>query len=205
MRSTRRAVNMVLASWVISALFASPTMLYVIVQNVCIIFQEGGEIVKRIPKCLRDCDNCSIALYAMDLIQFVIALIVNIVLYSLIVRKVTKTRIPNEDIRLRNNVRKMVHSRCYSVATMLIVNGVVFFVCLIPFTIVNINNLFSYYFGWFKWNETIVTSLVWIGRVLFLLNSTLNPLIYNTTNPDIDWPLSWHLGQVILGAALQLA
>ena len=46
MRSTRRAVNMVLASWVISALFASPTMLYV-----CIIFQEGGEIVKRIPKC----------------------------------------------------------------------------------------------------------------------------------------------------------
>ena len=49
------------------------------------------------------------ALYAMDLIQFVIALIVNLVLYSLTVRKVTKTRIPNEDIRLRNNVRKMVH------------------------------------------------------------------------------------------------
>ena len=177
MGSTRRAVNMVLASWLISALFASPTMLHAMVQKICIIFQEGSEIMERIPKCFRDCDNCNIALYATDLIEFVIALIVNIVLYGFVVRKVTKTRIPNGDIRLRKDVKKVVHSRRNSIAT------IAFFVCLIPFTIVNINNLFGYYFGWFEWNKTIVTSLVWIGRVFFLLNSTLNPLIYNATNP----------------------
>ena len=182
MRSTRRAVNMVLASWVISALFASPAMPHAMVEKVCVILQEGGEIIMRIPKCLRDCRNCSIALYATDMIQFVIALIVNIVLYSFIVRKVTKTRIPKEDIELRKNVKKVVHSRRNSVATMLIVNGIVFFICLMPFTIVNVNNLFGWYFGWFEWNETLQNSLIWVGRVLFLLNSSLNPLIYNATN-----------------------
>ena len=183
MRSTRRAVNMVLASWVVSALFASPTMPHAMVEKVCVILQEGGEIIMRIPKCFRDCRNCSIAVYATDIIQFVIALIVNIVLYSFIVRKVTKTRIPKEDIELRNNVKKVVHSRRNSVATMLIANGIVFFICLMPFTIVNVNSLFGWYFGWFEWNETLENSLIWVGRVLFLLNSALNPLIYNATNP----------------------
>ena len=183
MRSTRRAVYMVLASWFISALFASPTMPHAMVEKVCVISQEDGEIISSFRNCLRDCVNCSTTLYATDLVQFVIALVVNIVLYSFIVRKLNKTTIPNEDLELRNTIKKVVHSRRNSVATMLIVNGIVFFVCLMPFSIANVYSLFGWYLGWLEWNETIKNPLKWIGRVLFLLNSALNPFIYNATNP----------------------
>ena len=170
---------LVLASWLISAFLASSTTPHGTVKIVCSISPNGGEIIDRIPKCFRDCKNCSIALYATDWLQFVIVLIVNIVLYSFITRKVTKIISPNGDIDLKKRVKKVVHG----VVTMLIiVNGIVFFVCLTPFSIVNTNNLFGRYFGWFEWNQTIVTSLVWIWRILFLLNSVLNPLIYNATN-----------------------
>ena len=38
-------------------------------------------------------------------------------------------------------------------------------------------------FGWFELSSTILLPLAWIGRVLFLLNLALNPLIYNASNP----------------------
>ena len=182
MRSTRRTMHLVLASWLISALLASPTTPRVIVQKVCVISAEDGEIIERIQNCVWNCKSCTIVLYATDLIQFLIALIVNIVLYSLIVRKIVKTACPNEDIELRN-YKVVVHSRrCSSVAKMLIVNGIVFFICLTPFSVNNVDSLGNY-FGWFKSSGVMQTTVAWIGRVLFLLNSTLNPLIYNATNP----------------------
>ena len=183
-RSKRRTVHLVLASWFISALFASPIAPHVMVKKVCVISPDSNEILQRIPSCAWNCKSCSVVLYATDLIQFVTALIVNIVLYSLIVRKVSKTAIPNEDIELRNNsVNEGVHSqRRNSVARMLIVNCIVFFICLLPFSINNVDNI-GYHFGWFKSSDIMQTTVAWIGRVLCLLNSTLNSLIYNATNP----------------------
>ena len=90
MRSTQRSVYLTLSSWIIAALFASPTAVGIVV-NICIFTSEGGEIIEQKSICYDDCYYCIIVLYATDVIQFVIALIVNIVLYSLIIRKVGKS------------------------------------------------------------------------------------------------------------------
>ena len=176
MRSTKRSVHLALASWMIAVLFASPTI-GAMVENICVITSEGGVIIEQILICY-DCYYCSIVLYATDFIQFVIALTVNIALYSLIIRRVGKSLFAEADGPEKTKSKR----RCNSVAKMLIVNGIVFFVCLTPFSIVNVHSL-GYYFGWFELNYTVISILAWIGRVLFLLNSALNPLIYNVTNP----------------------
>ena len=185
MRSTRRNMCFVIASWLISALFASPTVPRMMVKIVCLISPDRSEIIERIPNCVRNCENCSIVVYATDVIQFVIAFIINTALYSLIIRKVTRAKIPNDDIEMRNRsieaLHKAVHSKRYhSVAKMLVLNGIVFFICLMPFSIHNVDSL-AYYFGWFKLGDVMQT-VSWIGRFLYLLNSALNPLIYNATN-----------------------
>ena len=152
MRSTRRSVYLVIASWMIAVLFASPTI-GAMVENICVMnASEGGVIIEQILICYY-CYYCSIVLCATDFIPFVIVLIVNIVLYSLIVRRVGKSFFSETDGLERTKSKK----RRNSVAKMLIVNGIVFFVCLTPFSI--------------------------FGLVLFLLNSALNPLIDSVTNP----------------------
>ena len=176
MRSTRRSVYLTLTSWIISVLFAIPTAATMF-QIVCIISADDSEITEQISICY-DCEYCSIVLYATDFIQFVIALTVNIVLYSLIIRRVGKSLFAEADGPEKTKSKR----RRNSVAKMLIVNGIVFFVCLTPFSIVNVDGLGDY-FGWFKLSSTILSPLAWIGRVFFLLNSALNPLIYNATNP----------------------
>ena len=184
-RSTRRTVYLVLASWLVSALFASPIIPHAIrVKQNCVISLDTHEILERIPVCVWECESCKIVLYSTDLIQFLAALIVNIVLYSLIVRQLTKTAILNEGMELRsNNVKEGGHSRRRNtVARMLVVHCIVFFTCLMPFSVNNVDNL-AYYFGWFKTSDIMETTVAWIARVLFLLNSTLNSLIYNATNP----------------------
>ena len=179
MRSTKRSVYLALASWMIAVLFASPTIGAIMTENICVITSEGGVIIEQIVICY-DCEYCliDIVIYATHFIQFVIALTVNIVLYSLIIRRVGKFLFTEADCPEEVKSKK----RRNSVAKMLIVNGIVFFVCLTPISIVNVERL-GYYFGWFELSSTISLPLAWIGRVLSLLNFALNPLIYNATNP----------------------
>ena len=150
MKSTRRAVYLVLASWLISVLFSSPTIPNVMVKIVCIT--SSDEFIARFPVCVWDCKYCNVVLIATDLIQFVTALIMNSVLYSLIVRKVGKSPFadagsPSDNLQ-RAALKKIMHQRRNSVAKMLVVNGIVFFVCLTPFGIFNVNRIGNH-FGWF--------------------------------------------------------
>ena len=172
-----RAFRMVVATWLISILFASPTIPKWTIQAICIISSDGMEITEQIPGCSHSCISCKVILYSTDLLQFVIALIISITLYSLIVRSLTQSTGLHE---LQRNTT--AHPMRNTVARMLIVNTTVFFICLTPFTIINIGNI-GYVMEWFKWHDSTHVSLGWVARVLSLLNSALNPLIYNATNP----------------------
>ena len=178
-----RAFCMVGATWFISILFAIPTIpIQWRVKTVCIISSHnGGEIIHRISKCFQGCRSCRTILYATDILQFVIALFINIILYTLIVRSLTKSKVPHE---LQNNkpTTNSAHSKRNTVARMLIVNSTVFFICLTPFAIINIGNL-GYVWKWYEWNESTHLTLAWVARVFSSLNSALNPLLYNATNP----------------------
>ena len=173
--SKRRAIRLAVFSWFVSLLFASIQLPGTSTKTTCIV--PYSVITHRISVCVYNCEWCQKTVFGTDLIQFIIALFLNIVLYSLIVRKLTKsTFIGVSELHISTSVRKRTETR-NSVAKMLIVNGIVFFVCLTPFSIINLNSL-----GWIKLNVKLENPFIWIGRVMFLLNSALNPLIYNAAN-----------------------
>ena len=178
--SKRRAICLAIFSWFVSLPFATIILLGTSTPTTCIV--SSSVITHRISACDHDnnCEWCYTTVIATDLLQFVIALFLNIVFYSLIVRKLTKSTFNGvSKLHMSTSVRKRTETR-NSVAKMLIVNGIVFFVCLTPFSIVNIVNIYS-----IKLNDKLKpfsSPFVWIGRFMFLLNSALNPLIYNAAN-----------------------
>ena len=179
-KSTRRALRLVVVTWIISVLFAIPTIPKRYIQTICVFSSDiDDEIVELMPQCWHRCKSCIAVLYITDLLQFMIALIVSVVLYSLIVRRLTKSTKLHEVQRHKS--QRAAHPRRNTVARMLIVNTIIFFVCLTPFAIVNVYNL-RYVFNLSTSDSIIKLPLRWVGRVLFLFNSALNPIVYNATN-----------------------
>ena len=177
MRGKGRAIRAVCVIWFISLVFASLTVPYITVETLCLSSYSPFDdtINEQYSRCSRDCKKCDLAVYATDLLQFFIALFLNTVLFTLTVRGlVTESAGANA---LGGKQSKIRAAHRMSVAKMIIVNGIVFFLCLTPFSVVNLN-----YIGLFSINYKDTNTLAWIARVLFLLNSALNPLIYNATN-----------------------
>ena len=178
----QRAKRLVIGAWVISFLFSSLLIPFWRTYIVCVIQSDDGTITHRVPECKRMCDWCYKALYATDLIQFVIALIVNFILYTLIILRLTKSTFTNVDkLQKRNSQKRTIDTR-NSVARMLIINGVVFFVCLAPFSIYNIDYLVAVITDTVLLDYDAAWALGWVARVLFLLNSAVNPIIYTAAN-----------------------
>lgn len=65
---------------------------------------------------------------------------------------------------------------------MLIINAVVFFLCLVPFEVYRINYFSFLLRGVGFMSGPTATMLIEIGRVSSLLNATINPVIYNMTS-----------------------
>ena len=67
------------------------------------------------------------------------------------------------------------------IARMLILNGIVFFLCLLPFRFVQLNNISIIVLRGpiFAFDVDV---LAWVGRVTGLLNYAVNPFLYNVSN-----------------------
>ena len=187
MNGKQRAIYMICTAWLISALFASILIPYTTFKTICIFAPDDNDVMQRISNCFRNCPKCTLALHSTDLLQFVIAFTVNIILYSLTARTLIKstlnlksTAINGGSALQRKESKKRADFRI-SIVKMLIINGIVCFFCLMPFTVLNVHDIASF-FGWFPLNDDFIAVFSWIGRVLFLLNSALNPLLYNATN-----------------------
>ena len=66
---------------------------------------------------------------------------------------------------------------------MLGVNSAIFFMCLFPFKIIYIEGLVIHYGGPEFFSYEVYKSVAWIGRILTLINSAINPIVYSITNP----------------------
>ncbi len=111
-----------------------------------------------------------------DIIEFSIALFINVVVYINIVRELSKRQRPKG---------KSSASRSH-VARMLCINAFIFFLCLFP---IQLSNVAEIHYFITKTNEAFYgdaadSLILWIGRVAFLLNSSVNPIIYSISNPE---------------------
>ncbi len=171
--SKRRAFRITVGSWFAAAVFASFSTPISVVWF-CVVTPDGV-IEEYVPICSSYCDVCFTLVNITDLIQFVVSLIINIAMYTLILVEVNKSPMPSIQTNDRaNQVRN-------AVARMLMVNGVVFFICLFPYTIVNVYNI-GMSFGWITSTGNWIYVYRHLATILYLSNSALNPVIYNVTN-----------------------
>lgn len=173
----RKSLRKIFAAWCISGLFASLTIPYTNSRRVCIVASDG---VEQYSQCTRNCYQegnwCNMALYASDLAQYLFALIINVVLYGCIVRQTTKSSFFSLPLH-----EKRAHQMRILMMKMLMVNCFIFFICLLPFSIINLDAVCKC--DWFSWKDTFSITFVWTARILFLLNSALNSIVYVLVNP----------------------
>ena len=174
-----RAIRMVIIVWLVSIFFASFASPYKSA-TICAVSPNNTSVVTaEFVYCEFSCGWCAKALYLTDLIQFLVAMILNFVMYTLIVYHLSHSSIGSAEDSVQNE--RSIQTR-NTVAKMLIINGVLFFICLFPFSLLNMQNI-AEEFGFVAFSKTFVDYTHWIGRILFLINSVSNPFIYNATNP----------------------
>ncbi|XP_072032882.1 neuromedin-U receptor 2-like [Amphiura filiformis] len=177
--NNHRAIRMVIIIWIVSILFASLAAPYTSVVICAVSSNNIDLITAEFTYCEFSCDWCAGALYLTDLIQFIVAMILNSVMYGLIIYHLSKSSSALGDDSVQNERALQTRN---TVAKMLIINGILFFICLFPFSLLNMENI-AERFGFTVFNKSFVIYSSWIGRVLFLLNSVSNPFVYNATNP----------------------
>ena len=165
-------------TWVLLIIFVSIPISFVHVERTCVTWPQQEPFVS-FPAEIRRCQWARwsfVVIDTLDICFFTIALIINCLVYLRIVQELNKRKQPKG---------KSSEARSH-VARMLSINAIVFFACLFPIQLSSIaeiyqlvNNTSGHFYG------TVTDNiLLWIGRVAFLLNSTVNPIIYNAINPE---------------------
>ena len=104
-------------------------------------------------------------------IPFYIALILNIFMYAMIVRKISGLGANNSGTNESSNMRKQV-------ARILIANAVVFTLSQIPYRVISVNDAKKFISGADFFTAEQHEKALIIGRMFLILNSVINPFIY---------------------------
>ncbi len=176
-------VKMVSGAWLIAITFAvlvAPNWgkLY----RFCIVWPE--KYAHRLPILSSLCgpiiDEWQHIVSLFEFIPYFLSMCLNTVLYTLIILRLSKRNISDGGgDKEKNDQATQVRN---AVARMLVLNGIIFFVCLTPYQFSQI-----YYFtvrirGAYYFNDNNIRMFGYVARVLDMVNSSVNPIIYSVTN-----------------------
>ena len=191
-----RTVRLIIMAWLIAIAFTAVVApKYAILQTFCIIWPETWQ--DRLPLVVNNCisvkEKFRDIAAIFEFVPFIIALILNTILYALIIARLSQRGnvSENKDDQMKaqaQTVRNMV-------ARMLVINGIAFFVCLSPYQVYQM-----YFFVINNCKECTnlsregISVLFWVGRCLSVLNSAINPVIYGVTNAKYRQAFSSAIG-----------
>ncbi len=192
----RRSFRLISLTWGIAIIMTGFAAPYGNPEIVCIDWPSEEPYINYptiVPVCRGTCDWCNKALYAIDSAQFIVAFLVNTCMYGKIVTILSKRTVIADQNGSSSSAtvrasRVMAENRD-QVARMLVVNTVVFFVCLMPYCIINLDSLLDMVLrteythnsqGFLTRQEKQILS--WIAKLTTLLNSAANPYLYSVTN-----------------------
>ncbi len=178
MNSKKRATESVLGAWFLASVFTAFFMTPASVTPSCYELPDGytdEPILVVTYQCIWSCVFCIATPVLIDIIQFVSALTITSVLYTFVAVKVANRKIgeSNTSTRVKNAVIRMV-----------IVTTLIFFVCSLPYQIINMQEVVAMLGGGRFISYESFNLLVGIGSVTSLLNAALNPIIYSMTNSN---------------------
>ncbi|XP_071787255.1 somatostatin receptor type 2-like [Asterias amurensis] len=185
MSGKKRTAKFVVGAWLLALAFSLILLpAWVVYMDICIVWPEQEEY-QTLPGVIGVIDSIN-DWYAsfhnlVQTIPFLLALIINLVIYiKIILRLGNRVGTVGVEPNARNARRQKVRNQ---VAFMLVVNGVVFFVCLAPFQVTSFALTMSDLIGSYNLTSEQINTVLWVGRIFTYVNSVLNPLIYSATNP----------------------
>ncbi|XP_072050082.1 neuropeptides capa receptor-like [Amphiura filiformis] len=178
-------VRMTISAWLISLVSASVCLHFYETETICIDWSNSTtfqNIAAKFVVCkaVTNCSWCWPTLAAIDFVQFVLAVILSSYMYGRIIYALsTRTGLTGETssekqttiLRTRNQIGRM-----------LILNGIIFFICRGPNEIYNIDDFKYWLVGERMFESKTATTILWFSRVMWLLNSAVNPLVYSVSN-----------------------
>ncbi|XP_033627299.1 growth hormone secretagogue receptor type 1-like [Asterias rubens] len=183
-RSRQRTNRIVATCWLVGFVLSVLTVPRIAVHNIrCLHWPSDKETYQKLPLTYSTCRAVKpwVAYYTGPLLNFpwLLAMIASSYMYVRIIQLLHKRRNTNSTMQAaRTTMRNQV-------AKMLIVNGVVFFFCQIPYSILSLT-------GWIcliaqvpnpLYAASIEKQLEWIAIVAQLINNSVNPVIYGVMSP----------------------
>ena len=183
-RGKRRAIRMIVVTWLVSLGMGSCNAFESDLKIYCVEWRDNSGTIQidTIPQCTPYpiAEIMHRILILMDLGQFILAVIFGACMMSRIIYTLSNREVTVPD---RTEKTTSINKARNQVARMLILNAVVFFFCLIPYEFYNIAVFIEYTTGSnVITNQTVLLIVRWGGLATTLLNSTINPILYNMTN-----------------------
>ena len=180
--STRRTFIMTAVTWILSVFLAGFTATFNVVNTVCVSWPSDdtySTYPKEIPTCFSSCSWCMDVVTWADVCQYLIAVPAVIFMSFAMMLKVKIQLCRSENAQSKKTTRTRSH-----VARMLIINATIFFICLTPYEIINVNVIWKTHKGEPFLSDSAKSTVQWIGRIAMLLNSAVNPIVYSIANPS---------------------
>ena len=170
-----RTIRNVIVAWILGISFACMTIPgRKVYMTVCVLWPEKQEFAlypQTIGLCTATSISAANAVNGVQTTPFFIALFLNTILYIQIVRGLSPKDGPSQTCSTsKQNIRNKV-------AIMLVITGVIFFLCLAPFETMSLLQMLSGYFN-LSLDSDNIHNLVQICRVLMYTNSATNSVVY---------------------------
>ena len=160
--------------WTVSFCMASASLIHTASGIGCI--QDGLTLIK-IDLCIPNKFGKELvaATTLLDLFQFLLCFSACIFMMTHILYKLS-VRVNSSQSAITNKVRNKI-------ARMIIINAIIFFLSQVPYQIFTVDFVISGITGMhIIKNYSALTIISWTGRVSGLVNSSINPIVYNMTN-----------------------
>ena len=172
--------------WILSFLMACSTLTHSKPRKLCVQWPEKFvNYPEQLWDCTHDlswCNWCPTVMLMTDLCQFCFCISVVTFMSISICVCLIRGEIKSRRTSIRS-IDTMKARLCLS--RMVMINAFIFFVCLTPYEIINLNNAFKTFGDYFIFNfsDDARKYILWIGRVTMIINSAINPIIYSAVNP----------------------
>ncbi len=179
----KRTIRFITSTWICGILFGvSVTPSHGNLASFCVVWPDIDEY-KNFPQTIQYCVPFTsvpgnVFAQVVQILPFLIAMLGNFYMYWNIL-KVLGSR-PGEEYDVGNQNRFKVIRK--QVARLLILNGIVFFVCQTPFRFINIEVIMMYTLGSGMFDPNQFATLIPVGRTMIMINSCVNVFIYLATS-----------------------
>ncbi|XP_072035372.1 neuromedin-U receptor 2-like [Amphiura filiformis] len=178
-------IKMVSGAWLLAIIFAAlvtPNWSGELARY-CVVWPEKYQ--NRLPTVINICGPVTagwpIVATICEFVPYIVAICLSTVLYALIIHRLSQRDDISEGGEKTGNQNQATKTR-NAVARMLVLNGIIFFLCLSPYQFVQIYYFIANLTDIYYFDNNNIQIVLLVGRILDLVNSSVNPIIYSATN-----------------------